>query len=211
MSEGEEKRTRIVRAEYFKTALPVQEPPVGLSPVEMLVWKSQRDRAERLGVIRKKLGGLEEVTEEAVIVTLAEKRVRWKDDEKIEWQDLYTKDHLHPEVQKFKDLLDRKKAAGYAITIKDAVEAYLLVFGYGRKSVIAGFLWAMKNEYPEFTTKHRPEVQTVMVTQLFGPPKEETRMVRVPVPITSAEELSNTVGQALSRLGRDGVIGSAEV
>lgn len=208
MSEDEGKRTRIVRAEYFRTPLPREDqPPPGLSPIELFVWKSQRERAEKLGIVREKLGAPKPVViEEAVIVTLAEKRQRWKGDEKIEWQDLFTRDHLHREVQKFKDLIDRKKAAGYAITIKDAVDAYLLVFGHGRKSVIAGFLWALRNEYPEFLTKHRPEVRTVMVPQLFGPPKEETRTVRVPITIMSADELASTVGQALSRLSRDGKI-----
>jgi hypothetical protein len=212
MSEEEGKRTRIVRAEYFKTALPVEEPPPDLSPLERLVWESQRDRAERLGIIRRKIGAAEKaVTEEAVIVTLAEKRSRWKGDQKIEWQDLYTKDHLHRPVQAFKDLIDRKKAAGYAITTKDAVEAYLLVFGHARKSEIAGFLWALRKDYPEFTTKHRPETRPVMVPQLFGPPKEEEKIFRVPVTITSPDELINTVGQALSRLKSEGVVGSAEV
>jgi hypothetical protein len=165
------------------------------------------ERAERLKVFRKRIGEVisPTVTEEGVIVTIAEKRERWTDDKKIEWQDLYTRDHLHIDVQKFRDLIDGKKSAGLEITVKDAVEAYLLVWGYGSKSVIAGFLWAMSDDYPEFRVKHEEIRETVKVKPLFGPEREEVKIRRVAKTIGSVDELVNTVGQALSRLAMEGL------
>jgi hypothetical protein len=165
------------------------------------------ERAERLKVFRKRIGEVisQTVTEEGVIVTIAEKRERWKDDRKIEWQDLYSRDHLHIDVQKFRDLIDAKKSAGLEITIKDAVEAYLLVWGYGRKSVIAGFLWAMGDDYPEFRVKHEEIREPVKVKPLFGPEREEVKIRRVAKPIPSVDELVDTVGQVLSRLSTEGI------
>lgn len=185
-----EARVRIVRHEHLKQR-----------------WPAESERAEKLRVFRQKIGMLAPgVTEEAVIVTLAQPRVAWVGEKKIEWQDRYSKDHLHIDVQKFRDLIDAKKSAGYEITIKDAVEAYLLVFGYGRKSMIAGFLWALKSEYPEFAVKHEEVTKVVKETQLFGPPREVLKTERIARPIASVEELVDTVGQALSRLRAEGVI-----
>ena len=185
-----EARVRIIRHEHLKQR-----------------WPTTSERAEKLRVFRQKLGITEPgVTEEAVIVTLAQPRARWVGEKKIEWQDRYSKDHLHIDVQKFRDLIDGKKSAGYEITIKDAVEAYLLVFGYGRKSMIAGFLWALKDEYPEFAVKHEETTKVVKEAQLFGPPKQVLKTERIARPIGSVEELVDTVGQALSRLRTEGII-----
>jgi hypothetical protein len=174
---------KIIRHEHFRKRLPVD---------------SERARLQR--VFRRRFEAVPEVTEEAVIVEIAEPRERWMDDRKIEWMDKFTKDHLHIDVQRFRDLIDAKKAAGLEITIKDAVEAYLLVWGYGRKSTIAGFLWAMSDDYPEFRMKHEEVREPVKVKPLFGPEREEVRVRRVAKPIVSVDALVDTVGQALSRL-----------
>jgi hypothetical protein len=158
-----------------------------------------------LKVFRRRLEVAPEVAEEAVIVEIAEPRERWKDEHKIEWMDKYLKDHLHIDVQRFRDLIDAKKAAGKEITISDAVEAYLLVWGYGRKSVIAGFLWAMSDDYPEFRVKHEEIRETVKVKPLVGPEREEVRIRRVAKQIETVDELVDTVGQALSRLAAEGL------
>jgi hypothetical protein len=180
---------KIVRAEHFKKRLPVD---------------SERARMQR--VFRRRFEAVPEVTEEAVIVEIAEPRERWKDDRKIEWMDKYAKDHLHLDVQRFRDLIDGKKAAGKEITISDAVYAYVLVWGYGRKSMIAGFLWAMSDEYPEFRVKHEEIREVVKVKPLIGPEREEVKIRRVAKPIASVDELVDTVGQALSRLSSEGLI-----
>ena len=178
-----------MRAEHFKKRLPVD---------------SERARMQR--VFRRRFEAVPEVTEEAVIVEIAEPRERWKDDRKIEWMDKYAKDHLHLDVQRFRDLIDGKKAAGKEITISDAVYAYVLVWGYGRKSMIAGFLWAMSDEYPEFRVKHEEIREVVKVKPLIGPEREEVKIRRVAKPIASVDELVDTVGQALSRLSSEGLI-----
>lgn len=187
-------RVKIVRAEHFKLPL---EP--------------ESERAKMQRVFRERLQALGALTEEAVIVSLAVPRMRWVGDKKLEWQDVCTKDHLHKDVQKFRDLIDVKRSARLEITTKDAVHAYLLVFGNGRKSEIAGFLWALRKEYPEFAMKHRPEKRLVKVAQLFGPPIEEEREVRIPVQIGSVDELVSTVGQALSRLRAEGKVSEAGI
>ena len=182
--------SKVVRAEHFKKKLPVD---------------SERARMQR--VFRRRFEAVPDVTEEAVIVEIAEKRERWKDDRKIEWQDKWSKDHLHIDVQKFKDLIDAKKAAGLEITVKNAVLAYVLVWGYGRKSTIAGFLWAMSDDYPEFRVKGHEEVREVVrVKPLIGPEREEVKIRRVVKPFESVDEFADTVGEALSRLRDEGLI-----
>lgn len=187
---------RIVRSEHLRFQRPIES-----------------ERAERLKVFRERIKGedITTVTEEAVIVSLTEPAYRIIDKpdgerRKIEWQNLFTKDHLHIDVMKFKDLIDAKKAAGLSITIKDAVYAYLLVFGYGRKSEIAGFLWAISDVYPEFRVKHEEVRTTIRVQPLTGPPRDEVRISRIAKQMTNVEELVSTVGQALSRLGAEGAI-----
>jgi hypothetical protein len=181
---------KIIRAEHFKKRLPVD---------------SERARMQR--VFRRRFEAVPEVTEEAVIVEIGEPRQRWKGDRKIEWMDKYVKDHLHLDVQRFKDLIDAKKAAGLEITVKDAVLAYVLVWGYGRKSTIAGFLWAMSDEYPEFRVKHEEIREVVKVKPLIGgPEREEVKIRRIARSVASVDELVDTVGQALSRLSSEGLI-----
>jgi len=183
---------KIIRAEHFKKRLPVD---------------SERARMQR--VFRRRFEAVPEVTEEAVIVEIGEPRERWKGDRKIEWMDKYVKDHLHLDVQRFRDLIDAKKAAGKEITISDAVYAYVLVWGYGRKSVIAGFLWALSDEYPEFRVKHEEVREVVKVKPLIGPEREEIRIRRVRKPIGSVDELTSVVGEKLSRLAEGKVITEA--
>ena len=57
-------------------------------------------------------------------------------------------DHFHSDVNRFEDLLSQKRLAGYKISAKDAVLAYLLVFGVGSRHLIAGYL----STFPEFST-----------------------------------------------------------
>jgi len=180
---------KVVRHEHFKKRLPVD---------------SERARMQR--IFRRRFEAVSELTEEAVIVEIAEKRERWKDDRKIEWQDKWVKGHLHIDVQRFRDLIDGKKAAGLEITVKDGVEAYLLVWGFGRKSTIAGFLWAMSDDYPDFRVKHEEIREVVKVKPLIGPEREEEKIRRVRKTVESVDELVDTVGQALSRLRDEGVI-----
>lgn len=90
------------------------------------------------------------VYEEPVIVTIKKKRKRIVDKREVEWWDEFTKDHLHPDVMRFRDLLDHKKAVGYTITVVDGVLAYMTVFGYGERAIITGFLRAMGDVYPAF-------------------------------------------------------------
>ena len=81
-----------------------------------------------------------EIVEEPIIVAIREKRKRLVDEREVEWYDEIVFDHFHANVVRFEDLIAHKKAAGYKVTVLDAVLAYLLVFQWGRKSVITGFL-----------------------------------------------------------------------
>jgi len=51
-----------------------------------------------------------------------------------------TFDHFHQDVLRFEELVNRKKGAGYVVSVKDAVLAYLLVFKRGSRHLISGFL-----------------------------------------------------------------------
>lgn len=62
------------------------------------------------------------------------------------WYDELCVDHFHSKVVGFEDLLSQKEKLGYSIAVKDAVLAYMLVFEWGRKSYIRGFL----STFPEF-------------------------------------------------------------
>jgi len=55
-------------------------------------------------------------------------------------------DHFHVDVLRFEELLNAKRKLGYSVSVKDAVLAYMLVFGRGSRHLIAGFL----SVYPEF-------------------------------------------------------------
>jgi len=83
-----------------------------------------------------------EVFEEPVIVAVKEKRERVVEGRKLEWYDEIVKDHLHDDVARFQDLIEHKRAAGYVVSVRDAVLAYMLVFKSGTKSMITGFLRA---------------------------------------------------------------------
>jgi len=56
-------------------------------------------------------------------------------------------DHYHADVLRFEELVNRKKAAGYVVSAKDAVLAYMLVFKRGSRHLIAGFL----KTFPEWS------------------------------------------------------------
>lgn len=56
------------------------------------------------------------------------------------WYDELCIDHFHPKVVQFEDLLTQKTQMGYTVGVKDAVLAYMLIFEWGRKSIITGFL-----------------------------------------------------------------------
>lgn len=79
------------------------------------------------------------VTEEAIIVDVIVERERRIDDI-IKWTEPITFDHSHINVKRFEDLIEHKKAAGYKVTIRDVVLAYMLVLEWGRRPVIYGFL-----------------------------------------------------------------------
>jgi len=91
-----------------------------------------------------------------------------------------TVDHFHSDVTRFEDLLSQKKLAGYTVSAKDAVLAYLLVRGYGSRHSIAGFL----------TSKYA----TPLFPELDGTPSFPEFSAVTP----------ETVGQALSRLKTEG-------
>ena len=57
-------------------------------------------------------------------------------------------DHFYSDVIRFEDLLSQKKLAGYKISAKDGVLAYLLVFSRGSRHLITGFL----STFPKFST-----------------------------------------------------------
>ncbi len=59
-----------------------------------------------------------------------------------------SRDHFYSDVLRFEDLISQKKLAGYVVSAKDAVFAYLLIFGHGSRHLIAGFL----STFPEFST-----------------------------------------------------------
>lgn len=86
-----------------------------------------------------------EVFDEPIIVCLKEKRELTIDGKK-EYEVERCVDHFHVDVTRFEDLIEHKKAAGYAISVKDAVLAYMLVFKRGSRHLITGFL----STFPEF-------------------------------------------------------------
>lgn len=89
-------------------------------------------RIERLRAFRTRITDWAkpslEVYDEPVIVTLKKGDVE------------RTFDHFHVDVIRFEELIARKKVAGYVVSVKDAVLAYLLVFKRGSRHLIAGFL-----------------------------------------------------------------------
>jgi len=67
-------------------------------------------------------------------------------------------DHFHADVLKFEDLIAHKKTAGYVVSVKDAVLAYMLVFKRGSRHLITGFLSSKYADgipsFPEFRDVH---------------------------------------------------------
>jgi len=163
------------------------------------------DRVRHLRVFRTRIHEWTEPSpifyEEPVIVVVKEKR----EEKGVVWWDEFIKDHLHLDVVRFRDLLDKKKAAGLAIKVSDGVLAYLLTFGFGRKSIITGFLWAMSDMYPEF----RSRAELVEVEEVYRglSPEERVTIERgTLVEVEDIGKLSASVGQCLSRLQRAEVI-----
>ena len=79
------------------------------------------------------------IYEEPIIVCLKQRREIRVDEEK-EWFVERCWDHFHQDVVRFEELIARKKAAGYVVSAKDAVLAYMLVWKRGSRHLIAGFL-----------------------------------------------------------------------
>lgn len=78
---------------------------------------------------------------------IKEERKRRIGEKELTWFDESCVDHFHRDVVRFEDLVAHQKAAGYKVSVRDAVLAYLLVFRSGRKSVITGFL----RTFPEWS------------------------------------------------------------
>jgi len=226
-------KVRVVRAEHYKKKWPLESEmarrlmvfrrrleaePVEFVTEEAVLVELSEDREKWIGLTdwlkdyyntkdaREAIERFRKLPPEDREEIIAEGRRRGYRIRKIKWRDLYKKSHLHLDVQRFKDLIEAKKAAGLEITIADGVEAYLMVFGHGRKSQIAAFLWALGDEYPEFRMKHVEVKEKVKVKPLLGREREEVRVRRVAKPMESVEELIPRVGEALSRLRRKGVI-----
>ena len=144
-----------------------------------------------------------EVYDEPIIVTLKVKR-ELRTDGVIPYEVERTFDHFHADVVRFEELVDRSKGAGKALSIKDGVLAYLIVFKRGSRHLIAGFLWALRDKYSEF--KEGFEVIRTKETYvgLDGVPREREVVHRVRRVFASAQEMVSTVGQELSRLRSEG-------
>lgn len=80
-----------------------------------------------------------QVFDEPIIVTLKVKR-ELRTDGVMPYEVERTFDHFHVDVARFEELVDRKRGAGYVVSVKDAVLAYMLVFKRGSRHLIAGFL-----------------------------------------------------------------------
>ena len=94
-----------------------------------------------------------QVYDEPIIVTLKAKR-EMRTDGVMPYEVERTFDHFHVDVIRFEELVDRKKGAGYVVSAKDAVLAYMLVFKRGSRHLIAGFLSSKYADgtpaFPEF-------------------------------------------------------------
>jgi hypothetical protein len=142
----------------------------------------------------------------SVLVTVKFKRWMLVHREKMEWWEEQTFNHLAKDVEKFRVLVRRKALAG-PVEVKDGVLAYLIVWKFGRKSVIAGFLWAMSDEFPGFrNVREEVEIEEPYTT-LEGKTAYRVVKRRVEFVARSPEDLAPTVGQCLSRLAREGYVG----
>lgn len=104
-----------------------------------------------------------QVYDEPVIVTLKVIRELRVDGVRV-YPVERTFDHFHADVLRFEELVDRKKTAGYVVSVKDATLAYMLVFKRGSRHLIAGFL----STFPQWR-----EVQPETVGQALSRLKEE--------------------------------------
>ncbi len=97
-------------------------------------------RLAKLKVFKSRISDWQEpsplVYDEPIIVTIKSRGIE------------RTVDHLYSDVTRFEDLLSQKRLAGYKTSDKDAVLAYLLIFGHGSRHLISGYL----STYPEFST-----------------------------------------------------------
>ena len=95
-------------------------------------------RLAKLRVFKSRISDWQEpsplVYDEPIIVTIKSRGIE------------RTVDHFYSDVNRFEDLLSQKRLAGYKTSTKDAVLAYLLIFGHGSRHLIAGYL----STYPEF-------------------------------------------------------------
>jgi hypothetical protein len=143
----------------------------------------------------------------SVFVTVRFKRWSVVRGEKWEWWEEQHFNHLPKDVEKFRSLLRRKVLAGRPVEVKDGVLAYLIVWKFGRKSIIAGFLWAMGEEFPGFrNVREETEVEEPYTT-LEGKTAYRVVKRRVEFVAASPEDLVPTVGQCLSRLARGELVG----
>jgi len=135
-----------------------EEPHTFVSRAERLRLPRTLDsgRVARLRVFRSRITDWAEpsevVFEEPIIICVKVRRERKEEiAELVEprvvvWYDEFCIDHFHLKVVQFEDLLTQKTKAGYVVAVKDAVLAYMLIFEWGRKTVISGFL----STFPEF-------------------------------------------------------------
>jgi hypothetical protein len=130
---------------------------------------------------------------------------RWGVEER-EWIEEQAFTHLPRDVERFRRLLARKHARE-KVEVKDGVLAYLIVWNYGRKSVIAGFLWAMGDEYPGFRDVREEVEVEEPITTFDGRVVYQVVKRRIEKRAERPEDLAPIVGQCLSRLAREGIIG----
>jgi hypothetical protein len=143
----------------------------------------------------------------SVFVTIRFKRWTIIRKERVEWWEEQHFNHLPKDVEKFRSLLRRKALAGRPVEVKDGVLAYLIVWKFGRKSVIAGFLWAMGDEFPGFRNVREETEVEESYTTLEGKTAYRVVKRRVEFVAASPEDLVSTVGQCLSRLAREELVG----
>ena len=148
----------------------------------------------------------ERLADGSVVVELAVKRRMIVAGELFEWEDREPFVHNAAEVRRFRELIDRLKARGKKPTIKDAVLAYLIVFNFARKSVIAGFLWALRDLYPEFIELEERVTEKVPYRTPTGEIAYKEVIREIKKKASSPEDLVRVVGVQLSRFVREGVI-----
>ena len=120
----------------------INPPEVRITRAERLKIPRERDkmRLAKLRAFKKRISGWADpspiVYVEPIIVCIEAREIErcW--------------DHFYSDVVRFEDLISQEKLAGYKVKAKDAVFAYLLIFGHGSRHLIAGFL----STFPEWST-----------------------------------------------------------